>query len=377
MTMLTEEEYASMTREAAESLRAGNLQSAIDVLTRLVEGLMEPGPKAVQGKREQANRLERASSQLVDTLRWARDYPPAIALQERLVEYLPAMEESLRLSTANLRLESGKETEEGLAYLREMAAQYPDNYWYQISLANGFMYLEQFDLAEETLRRAAGMAQVRKIDRAMAHQYLFALLQRQGKTDEALAAWREASRLDSSLRHEMLPDVCRMLITWQKFPEAHKHIALDTVQVRKLFYHGLAVLGEDKPSETAVAWSTLLRNTNPADLKEGQDEFAEACLLMRNPTGAVLALEKLVEAGQATCRRSMILGLAHAQRNNLEQAYRHFEIGLRLGDLERPRRTQPSGERRVFAEEARSLYHTVFLDPTIRKSIAVYFEPEA
>ncbi len=377
MSMMTEEEYASMTREAAELLRAGNLQSAIDVLTRLVEGLMEPGPKAVRGQREQVNHLERASTQLVDTLRWARDYPPAIALQERLVEYLPAMEESLRLSTANLRIESGTETAEGLAYLGEMAAQYPDNYWYQISLANAYMYLEQFDLAEETLRRAAGMAQVRKIDRAMAHQYLFALLQRQGKTDEALATWREASRLDSSLRHEMLPDVCRMLITWKKFSEAHKHIALDTVQARKLFFHGLAAMGEDKPSETAMAWSTLLRNTDPVTLKEGQDEYAEACLLMGNPTGAVLALEKLVQAGQATCRRSVILGLAHAQSNNLEQAFRQFEIGLRLGDLERPRRTNPSGERRVFAEEARTLYQAVFLDPTIRKRIEVYFEPEA
>lgn len=377
MSIMTEEEYTSMTREAAEMLRTGNLQSAIDVLTRLVEGLMEPGPKAVQGQRVQANRLERTSSQLVDTLRWARDYPPAIALQERLVEYLPAMEESLRLSTANLRLESGTETEEGLAFLREKAAQFPDNYWYQISLANAYMYLEQFEQAEETLRRAAGMAQVRKIDRAMAYQYLFALLERQGRTDEAMAAWREASRLDSSLRHEMLSDVCRMLITWKKFSEAQQVIALDLVQARKLFFHGLAALGEDKPSETAADWSTLLRSTDPLTLKEGQDEYAEACLLMRNPTGAILALEKLVNEGQATCRRSVILGLAYAQQKNLEQAYRHLEIGLRLGDLERPRRTLPSGERRVFSEEARNLYQSVFLDPSINKRIAGYFEPAA
>jgi len=217
---------------------------------------------------------------------------------------------------------------------------------------------------------------VRKIDRAIAYKLLHHLYQREGKIEEALAAWREAGRLDSSLRVELLPDVCRMLIVAHQFSEAQKAIALDRVQVRKLFFQGLAAYEDGKPDEATVTWRKLLNLYGPPAQNEGLDEFAETCLRMTSTTSAVMALEALVGRGQTTCWRSTILGLAYAQRGLFDRAVKQLEIALRLGDLDRPRRTLPaSGERRVLDANALALYNAIQVDPAIRQRIDAYFSP--
>ncbi len=377
MTEISESDIVALEQQAAGFLRAGDLKQAIGIQTLLVARLMKPGPRAFQGQPALMEHLEKASGELVDSLRWAREYERAIAIQETLVEYLPDLEAALRLGAANLRVESGTDEELGLTQIVEMADADPDNYWIQISLANACMYLERFSEAEEVLRRAVGMSHVRKLDRSIAQEYLYKLFERQGKTAEALGAWREAARLSSTLRQELLPDVCRMLIYWRKFDEARTHIAMEKVHVRKAFYQGLLAFSENKQEEAATTWRALLMAYSPANLKDGLEEYAETCLRMGNPAGVTLALESRMEAGQTSPERSILLGLAYAQNGGLERARWHFEIAMRLADLERPRLTMPAGAIRVFHIPAGILFAVTPLDPAVRKEIEAYFVPRA
>jgi tetratricopeptide (TPR) repeat protein len=373
--MLTDNEYKTIKREAGERLRAGDMAGSIEIQVRLVEQLMAGGPQAAQAQPGLADQLERAAGELVDALRWNRQYEPAIDLQERLVAFLPGSSQALRLGAANLRVEAGQ-AEEGLAQLQALAETDADNFWYPLSLALAFLYLERLDEAEPVLRRAAGMAHVRKIDRALAQQYLFKLYDHQGKTEEALAAWREASRLDQSLRGDLLPAVCRMLIYWHAFSEASRHLGMEGNPARRQFYRGLLLHALRQPGEAVEAWREVTTATDLARLKEGQDEYAEACVRLGAPEGAITALGPLVDAGQPGYIRMVLLGLAWAQRRDLSRARWFLEAALRLGDLERPRRTMPAPQGRILDIHARLLYAESPLDPGVRRGLERYFTPE-
>ena len=92
---------------------------------------------------------------------------------------------------------------------------------------------------------------------------------------------------------------------------------------------------------------------------------------------AILALEKLVEAGQNSFDRSVILALAYAQRGMLNRVQFYLDIAMRLAEMERPRLTLPAGEKRALGMRAGILYTAVPLDPDVRKEIAAYFVPQS
>lgn len=374
MPTITETEIKTMQREAQDLLRSGDLDSAIQVQSELVEQIFAAGPQTIHSQPFLAEQLERAASQLVDSLRWGRRYQEAIAIQERLLNNLPEIGDALRLGAANLRVEAG-EDKAGLEQIREMVANSPDNYWYQISLGTALLYLEYFEEAEKVLRHAADMSHVRKVDRAMAQEYLFNLYHHQGKSAEALAAWREASRLDTSLRLKLIDDVCHMLVYQRKFDEARKILAHDTVQARKAFFKGLIAFFESKPADAIATWRALLTNNPPDSLKIGQDAYAEACLYLAEPTAVIMALEPLVDQGQTSFERMYMLGLAYAQKGDIERARRNFSIALRLGDMERPRKTKASANGRIFNAYYGLLYVTIPLHPSARKAIDSIFKP--
>lgn len=371
--MLTEQEYKAIKREAEKRLRAGDLAGSVAIQEGLVEQLMADGPQHVQAQAGQTDLLERASGALLETLRWDRQYAKAIALQDRLVEYLPETAEALRVGAANLRIENGQ-AEEGLAQLEALAAAGADNFWLQLSLGLGYLFVERLDAAGEVIQRAAGLAHVRKVDRALAYQYLFKTLDLQGKPEEALAAWREAGRLDRKLRAD-LPAVIRMLIYWHKFSMASDHILMENDPIRSEFYRGLLFSVLHQPKMSSTSWQWVVDEHDPAGLKESHDEYAEACVRMRQPDKAIAALQPLVDAGQTGYFRGVVLGLAYAQRRDLARAAWFVETAVRLGDMERPRRTMAAPQGRILDMHARLLYAQTQIDQDIRLRLERYFSP--
>jgi len=129
----------------------------------------------------------------------------------------------------------------------------------------------------------------------------------------------------------------------------------------------------NNPTDAAVNWHQALNSINPASLKTGQDAYAEICIRMANPTAAIKVLEPLVEEGKVNFERMTLIGLANAQKGNLERARTNLGVALRLGDLERPRKTKSSLHGRIFNRFGGLLYASIPIHPSIRKEIDSFF----
>jgi hypothetical protein len=73
----------------------------------------------------------------------------------------------------------------------------------------------------------------------------------------------------------------------------------------------------------------------------------------------------------------IVAGLAWAQKRALERSRWCLDVALRLGDLERPRRTRPAPQGRMMDIHARRFYGDVVIDADIRQSLDIYFIPRA
>jgi hypothetical protein len=147
--------------------------------------------------------------------------------------------------------------------------------------------------------------------------------------------------------------------------------------VRRQFFQALLAFTANQQGEALDTWRKVMSTFDPVTLKDGREEYAETCLRLANADGAVMALEKVVEANQNSCERSVILGLAYAQRGMLNRAHFYLDIGLRLADMERPRLTLPSSGKRTLGLRSGILYAATPLDPEIRKEIEPYFVPQS
>ncbi|MBN2549675.1 MAG: hypothetical protein JXB15_10985 [Anaerolineales bacterium] len=369
------EKFLTLQKEAVAQYQISNRSGGIEIQSQLIEQMLALGPGEIKAQSRLGALLMDVANQLVDAMRWEGQYEQAIALQERLETFFPDSMAALRLAAANLRIEGGQE-ETGLAQIRQLVDQDPHNLWLWTSLGAGYLWLSRYSEAEAAFNQAAGLPNVRKLDRAVAQRYLFSLhASQEGHTAEAVAAWREGCQLDLQMK-EMLPEVVRMLIYWRKYKEATALAAEERDPVRKLFYQGLAIAEHGNYKAASGHWRTILLEHPPDGLQAGQDEYAEACIRLLNPSTAIPVLEPLVEANQVNYFRLVILGLAWAQKQATERAAWYLQHALRFGDLMRPRKTRLAPQGRILDIHARLLYHHVIINADVRAKLDIYFIPE-
>jgi len=241
-------------------------------------------------------------------------------------------------------------------------------------LGAAYLWLDRYEKADQALRTAAGLANERKLNRAIAYKYLFYLYAIQEQMDPALTAWNEACRLDPKQR-EMATEIYRWLAYTHKFDEMQKLLYMETHRQKKLFYNGFFAKKQGNFIEANKQWKMLVADFEPDQVRGAEDEYGEACIYLLNPTKAVLAMEPLVNQGHIHYFRMVILGLAWAQKRAPERASWYLERALRLGDLEKPRRTRPAPQGRILDIHARILYGDIVVDADIRKLLDEYFIP--
>jgi len=367
-------DYLTLQRKAKKYFKFGDLNAAIDHQYQLVQRLMDLGPESIQGQTELARLLDNASRQLVDALRWEREYERAISLQDRLIPFFPKESSTIRMGAANLRIEAGQE-EQGILQLQELVQQDPDNFWTWINLGAAYLWLERYREAEDVLKKAAGLTHERKLNRAMAYKYLFALYTIQEQIDPAIAAWREVCRLDPKQK-EMASEIYHWLAYAHQFEEMQKLLNVETHRQKILFYKGYYAIKQGNFLEANRQWKMLIVDFEPDQVKGAEDEYAEACVHLLNPTRAIMTIEPLVNKGQMNYFRIVILGLAWAQKRALERARWYLNMALRLGDLDRPRRTRLAPQGRILDIHARMLYAGIVIDQDIRQALDSYFLPK-
>lgn len=368
------EHYLNLQRAAVEHYNASENKEGIAVQGQLVEELFGLGLNALLAQPKLHAFLQDVVNQLVDRLRWDGLYDQAIGFQQRLEEFFPESVDVVRLGKANLLVESGQE-QAGLAQMHQLLERDPENFWILTNLGAAHLWLNQFDQAEQVFKQAATLTTVRKVDRAIAQKYLFDLYSLQeGRADEAETAWREGCRLDSKMRG-LLPQVIRQMVYWREYKRAYQLLSHEKDRVRKLFYQGLIIEEQGNTKEASGYWRSILLDIPFADLKTGQDEYAEACIRLVNPTMAVMILEPLVEANQVNYFRLVILGLAWAQKVAGNRAAWYLNHALRLGDLERPRKTRPAPQGRILDIHSRLLYYDIIVNAPVRAEIDHFFIP--
>jgi tetratricopeptide (TPR) repeat protein len=368
------EKLFHLQRAATAHYEASEKKEGIDVQSQLIEQIMQLGPAEVKSQPRLKRFLQDVSNQLVDALRWEGLYESAIALQERLVDFFPESMDVLQLAAANLRIENGQE-EVGLANIRQLIEHDPGNLWIWTNLGAGYLWLNRYSEAEEAFQHAVGISTASKVDRAIAYQYLFNLYSAQeGQAKKAQAAWVEGCRLDPKMK-EMLPEVIRMLIYWREYAEAAQLVPQERDRVRKLFYQGLVIGEHGNYKEASGHWRSILLEIPFEGLKAGQDEYAEACIRLLNPSTAIPILEPLIQANQVTYFRLVILGLAWAQKQSTDRAAWYLSHALRIGDLMRPRKTRPAPQGRILDIQARLLYSDVIINANVRAELDRFFMP--
>lgn len=373
--MIDFEKFHDLQQAAIVHFRASENMEGIAVQSQLAEQMLGLGLQPFLEQPRLKSLLQDVTNELIDMMRWEGLYDQAIALQERLVEFFPESVDIIRMGVANLKIESGRE-EVGLAEIRQLAENDPENFWIRISLGAGYLWLRRFDEAEVVFKQTASLTDVRNVDRAEAQKYLFNLYAAQeGRSADAEAAWREGCRLNPKMR-DMLPQVVRMLTYWRDYDRAKKQLSKERNRIRHLFYQGL-IIGEYGNMKAASGyWRSILVDIPFENLDAGQDEYAEACIRLVNPSIAISILEPLIQANQVNYFRLVILGLAWAQKQATERAAWYLRHALRVGDLERPRKTRGAPQGRILDIYARLLYYDIIVNKEVREELDYFFIPE-
>jgi tetratricopeptide (TPR) repeat protein len=360
------DQYLEIYQKASAYLKSGLRDLAADHYIQVIRGGLELEKTSPSKGVETRSLLQMASDEYVDMLRWEGRYKEAINVLQSLLEIFPEEFVSLQIRIATLQIEAGEEAI-GFSTLEEITRVYPNLIWGWMTLAVDYIWIQDYDKAEKMLIQAASLKASSLSDRAMAYKYLFDIYSRLKRIDEAEQAWKKACTLDINMR-VTLPELIRMFIYWYHYDRANEYIEQDHCCVRKKYYHwviSLRTSGFLQPEENNWIFDCLQE-----DQQEGKEELAEACLRLTHPHKAIDILEPMIQSGEFTGRQIILLGLAWAQARIPQKAKWALEIGLRIEDLERPRKSRPGkGDRRILDIESRIFYDEIIIDPDIRKEV--------
>jgi tetratricopeptide (TPR) repeat protein len=356
--------YQDLYSEARTARLAGRHDDAIAAYTRIVERLSQLSSETIQGRPDLEELLRQASEELIEVLRWERRYDEAIELEERLISLFPEEDLVRRTEVANLLIEKGQ-VEAGLSQLKEIAQADAENIWGWITLGAQYLWLKRHEEAESYLQQAIGMEAAAEEDVAFAHYYLFHLYRGQDRFDEAADAWNQARRLDPDMESS-LPEIYRMYIDAGDYRQAHSYLRREQNRLRYLFHLGLMDHEQDDQYAAQRQWRRLAE-MDPTAYEEGQDDWAEACLRLGLVQQAINTLARLVNQGEITPRRMMLLGLGWAIADETERARAALDGAVMMLDHSRPRQSK-------LSRDDWRLYQQLVQDEEVLKALEDYFE---
>ncbi|MEO8244927.1 MAG: hypothetical protein ABI832_21795 [bacterium] len=309
---------------------------------------------------------------LTELLHWHRRYDEAIDLMVQLAAALPDQATEFGIKAANLQIENG-DVDEGLAALTDHA-QSLDDAAAGLLMGTAHLWLNQTDDALLHLRSVYAAPAASPDDRATAAQLMFQIQAARQDIPAAVVAWTQARALDG-LEQENLPELIGMLIYWYQYAQAEAYVPQLASELQRSYFRTiLASKTAALPSRHDWAW---IHDHDPATLTNDHDDYAEAALRGLAPDLALAVVMPRIEAGEMARRSLVLAGLAFAQQRDIGRAKWALDQGLRLADLERPRRTRPgAGTARIFDAPTRMLYGDIPLDNDIRALLDNYFMPK-
>lgn len=355
--------YESLLSQAQTAQRTGDVQSAIALYSRLVARLARLSDRVLARRPELRDMHLRASLELSDLLRFEGRYAEAIEIKEGLLQTHPDQTETWRRDIAILRLANG-ESETGLAGLRSLAEEDPDDPWNWIVLGSESRIEGRFDGSQAALDRAvdAAGAEAQEV-LGSAHYHRFLLFKDMGRLDDALAAWEEAVALDPG-QGATVREVYSMLTDAGRYSEARRYVDRDENPLQAGFQRGLIAHMTGSVAQARQEWQAVA-DLDPQEFETGHDCWVEAVLRLGDPEPALEQLQALLPQ-HGTPRLLALSGVGWAMRQDGELAALLFQRAIDL-----LRRGRPPKQKLDSADWR--LLDSLVTDDEIKTSLKPYF----
>jgi tetratricopeptide (TPR) repeat protein len=348
--------YEGLFIQARSLAQSSLVPDAIAAYQRLIQKLSGLSDKILSRRPELADLHIQALAELIDLLGWERRFAEAVQYQKALLD-LDTNPERItfwRRRLASLRIQKG-ETESGLADLRALAEETPDDPWNWLSLGEetrlaGLLVesLAAFDRAVA----AAGQVQEEKAKaEALTSAYYrrFLVFKEMARWDDAVKAWEEAAALQPDEVAETLPDLYRPLTDAGLYSMARTYVDRDANSLRAGLQRGLLDLMTGKPVDAMQGWRAVAA-LDPFDFDSGQEAWMEAVLRVGDPQPVLDRLDDLL-SGYGSTRILILGGMAWAMSGKTETAGALLQRAVDLLRRERPPKSKlDSADWRLLTE---------------------------
>jgi tetratricopeptide (TPR) repeat protein len=319
--------YEGILQRAQNAHNRGNVEDAIALYRRLIERLGRLNDR-IRARRPGLGELDvQARSGLTELLAQEGRYAEAIEVTEPLLEKRPDLADTWRRQLALLRAAKG-DVEVGLAELRALAVEKPDDIWRWIALGIETRIEGRFAQSQEALDRAlevGGEGDPKVL--AVAHYQRFHLFKELGQLDQAVSSWEQMVSCDPKSR-STVQEVYTLLTDAGRYTEALQYVNRDPNELQAGFQRGLIARLTGNIAEARKEWRAVAA-MNPADFGYGYESWMEAVLRLGNPD---IALERVQELMMrfGTPRVLVLAGIAWAMKANARLAATYFQESIGL-----------------------------------------------
>lgn len=354
--------YENLLAQARQARASGQAEQAVELYSRIVDRLSEVLPQISPPNEQLQGYLVTAADELQLVLDWQGDHVRASALCRRLAE-LDLDGRSLWLRRAATERIYAGEVEEGLAELRRLVEEEPDEFWYPLELAARLLDLERLDEAEAYLAEAERRAQEDE-ERGLVCWTRSRLLQARGQYLEAAHAWEAACKHDPFFR-QGAETIYRMFLEAGDYDNAMLYLNLEENPLLAGYYHGLLAHLQGDNARAEKAWRRVIRYQLD-DLEAGWEAWAMAQLRLGEKQAALKLLTELLRRGQNTEQCYLTTALAWAVSGNPDAAKANLDVALRIHrQTFGPRALLPAEQWREFAE--------MLTDEALKQELRGYF----
>ncbi len=358
--------YEDLIEQARRARAAGRMDQAIELYNRVIDRISKVQAQMTARDDQLHEHLTLAADELQGILDWEGEHTQARELCLRMAELDPSNRSLWRRRAASERVHAG-EVEEGLAEIRELMREEPEDFWHPLELAVRLLDLGRYSEAEEALAEAAQRARDDEA-RALIEWTRFRALREQGRRIEAAQAWERARLLDPFYR-QAVESVYRMFLEADDYENALLYLDLEENALLAGYYRGLIAHRRGDTKAAKKIWTQVTKR-RPGDFKTGWEAWALALLRLGDQENAHRFLSELVKRGHVTVYSTLSLALVCAAMGDLPATQKNLEHALHLHRLTlHPRALLPAEWWRDFDE--------LTSDEKVKRAIRKYFVPEA
>ena len=362
--MWVTDSYEDIERHARSQMARGDSDGALKTYERLSDRLGGLKPSLLE-RRPVLRGLHAISLAQQAGIHHVRgDFERALALYRQLSDVVPARSSHWRVLAALTHVDMGQ-VERGLDELRAEAVATPGSHdiWLSISIeCDGLGRAEE---AEENIRRAIQNAGT---PAAQTESYLalFDFCRRQGRVEDALAAWDQAWKARGGASDYIFP-VYQMMWENGQLDRASEYLDRETNPLRRGLYQGLLEAAKGRPEEAQKHWKRVAR-MEALEHHDGHEDWAEAALRAdAAPDEVVTTLHEVWRNAAITPRGLVVLAAAEARQGHHDRAERVLAAACKVGLQLRPRRGK-------LAASSWSLFDELLTNDEAKRQLCHFFE---